>query len=355
MSCRRTEKGPAPACARRQRGAALVVAMFIFAVCTALIVALAGEFTRFYQRSANLLAMAQAQAYLRGAEELASVALIADYDKDKDSGDWRDHLGELWARDAQPYAIDGGGWMAGSLVDLQGRFNLNSLADKPQSPQDVGSTAQRFTLAQRQFIRLLQALDEPEVSQYEAIAITQSVSDWIDADQTPYPDGAEDQYYYARSPSYRTANQAMASVSELRAVANMTPELYNALRPYVTVWPMDYNAANHRLNIHTAPAAVLRSLNEDTLLDPLSESEGEELVQFREEVGFEDLNALKNHPVFAGRSEKMQGTWGLVGETSDWFLLDAQVELADSNMRLYSVLKRDNRTIWAVSRSSGGR
>ncbi|MGB1141072.1 MAG: type II secretion system minor pseudopilin GspK [Halioglobus sp.] len=355
MSCRRSDRYRRWPGARGQRGAALVVAMFIFAICTALIVAMKGEFTRFYQRSANLLAMAQAQSYLRGAEELASLALIADYDSDKETQDLRDHLKETWASEAQPYAIDGGGWMAGTLVDLQGRFNLNSLASKPRSQQGTGPAAQRFTVAQRQFIRLLQALGEPEISQFEAIAITQSVSDWVDADDTPYSDGAEDQYYYSQTPSYRAANQSMASVSELRSVANITPEIYAALRPYVTVWPRDFDANKHKLNIHTAPAVVLRSLNEDTVLDPLSESEGEELIQTREEQGFQDINALRDHPVFDGRRDKMRDTWPLVGETSDWFLLDAQVELADRNMRLYSVLWRDNRNIWAVSRSSGGR
>ena len=38
----------------RQRGAALVVAMLVFAMCTALIVAMKGDFTRLYQRSANI-------------------------------------------------------------------------------------------------------------------------------------------------------------------------------------------------------------------------------------------------------------------------------------------------------------
>ena len=55
----------------RQRGAALVVAMLVFALCAALIVAMKSEFTRFYQRGANMFLSEQAQAYLRGAEDLA--------------------------------------------------------------------------------------------------------------------------------------------------------------------------------------------------------------------------------------------------------------------------------------------
>ena len=43
-----------------QRGAALVVAMLVFALCTALVVAMKSEFQRFYQRTANVLLADQA-------------------------------------------------------------------------------------------------------------------------------------------------------------------------------------------------------------------------------------------------------------------------------------------------------
>ncbi len=77
------------------------------------------------------------------------------------------------------------------------------------------------------------------MSEQDAILITESVSDWLDADANPSLDGAEDEYYAAQAPAYRAANRAMSSVSELRAVANMTPEIYQALLPWVTVWPQE--------------------------------------------------------------------------------------------------------------------
>ncbi len=112
----------------RQRGAALVVAMLVFAMCTALIVAMKSDFTRLYQRSANIFLAEQAYAYLRGAEELAGIALRVDYDQDQQQEQPQDDLQEIWAQPTTPYALDEGGWLLGSLEDLQGRFNLNSLA-----------------------------------------------------------------------------------------------------------------------------------------------------------------------------------------------------------------------------------
>ena len=101
-----------PRCAR-QRGAALVVAMLVFALSTALVVAMKSEFNRFYQRSANVLLAEQAQAYLRGAEELAAMALLLDYDQDKARTAARDDLNEIWASARTPYALDDGGWLLG--------------------------------------------------------------------------------------------------------------------------------------------------------------------------------------------------------------------------------------------------
>jgi len=338
-----------------QRGAALIVAMLVFALATALVVAMKGEFNRFYQRSANLLLEEQAQAYLRSAEEVAGTALLADHDQDKLRGLQRDDLTEAWYPDPAappPTQPLDEGWMSGRLEDLQGRFNLNHLAVQP-SAQEAATNS--LTPAQQQFIRLLQALGEPEVSEQDAILITQSVSDWLDADFESRENGAEDEYYGAQTPAYRTANRAMYSVSELRAVANITPQIYRALAPWVTVWPREPAT----LNIHTAPAMVLRSINADKDLSPLSEAEGASLVESRGDTSvprqsnFKDKSAFFTDPVLAGKSANMAGIKALVGETSNYFLLDAEVEVAGRNMRLYSVLDRSGRKISALYRVSG--
>jgi general secretion pathway protein K len=338
MTCRRPDFKPVA----RQQGAALVLAMLVFALSTAIIVAMKGDFTRLYQRSANVFLGEQAYAYLRGAEELAGIALIADYDQDRGQEAPRDDLQELWAQPTAPYPLEEGGWLRGSLQDLQGRFNLNSLVGGNDNENSL-------TPAQAQFIRLLQALGEPAVSEQEARLITAAVTDWLDPDQRPVQDGAEDAYYFSRSPAHRVANRPMASVSELRAVANVTPEIYLALQPYVTVWPQSAST----LNINTAPALVLRSINSDNDLSPLSEADGESLVSMREEAGFPDLDAFLASPVFDGRRDTIQGLRPLLGQQSSYFLLEAEVEVADRNMRLYSVLERRDRQVTALARASG--
>ncbi|MDO8862211.1 type II secretion system minor pseudopilin GspK [Haliea sp. E1-2-M8] len=344
MHCRLSE----PRHPDAQRGVALVVALLVFGLSAALLVAMQSEFTLFYQRGSNLFLAEQGHAYLRGAEELATLVLVTDYDADQSREQPRDDLGEIWAQQATPYPLDEGGWLLGSLQDLQGRFNLNWLATSTADVDESGEDSARFTPAQAFFIRLLQALPEVPLGSQEAIAVTQAIGDWLDPDTITRPLGAEDDFYSGQSPSYRSANRPMASVSELRAVANMTPELYHALAPLVTVWPQ----TPAPLNVHTAALPLLRAVNGDGELLPLGEVEGESLFQRqRSEGGFVSLEDLLEDPVFTDKN--MQGVSSLLGESSAWFLLSAEVEVADRNMRLYSVLHRDGRTVRAVARASG--
>jgi general secretion pathway protein K len=333
-----------------QGGAALIAALLVFALCTALVVAMELEFSRLYQRVANILLAEQATAYLRGAEDLATLALLADYDADQSREKPRDDLLEIWAQTPAPYALDEGGWMAGCLRDLQGRFNLNALAQSATPAEgEQPDAAPRFTPAQAQFIRLLQTIEEPQLGEQEAIAVTRSVTDWLDRDIEPAMEGAEDDYYFGQTPSYRAANRPMASVSELRAVANITPEIYRALEPLVSVWPQQPEP----LNINTAPAAVLRSINADDDLSPLSAAEGQALAEQRQAAGFADIDEFLDSPVFTGRKEQMEGVRALLGESTGYFLLSAEVEVADRRMRLYSVLQRSGRQINALARARG--
>ncbi len=369
---------------RSQRGAALIIAMLVFALSATLLVALQREFSLALQRGTNQLFSEQAWAYLIGAEELAKLALQADHLLDARSATAADHLGELWAQPATPYPLDAGGWMTGQLTDLQGRINLNMLVSDPatQNPpsggegvsdgesksasaggesepasqprqqndlvgQTSGDEAGRWTPTQKLLIRLLQALDEASLPLDEAMALTEAISDFIDRDANRRPNGAEvNEYRYADFP-YLPANRALASVSELRSVRGMTPEIYQALAPLVTVWP----ERNARLNILTAPLPVLRTLNADDQWAPLAVIDAERLVESRREGGIAQVADLLADPILAGRSSAELEP--LLDIRSDWFLLDASVELLDRQRHLFTVLHRETDMAVAVFRSEG--
>jgi len=349
MNCHRFKFGSGTYSGRAQAGAALVVALLIFALCTALVVAMKSEFELYYQRGANVIISEQVYAYLRGAEGLASLALVQDYDSDLQRDAPRDDLAEGWSQDPDtvvPYDLDEGGWLRGGLSDLQGRFNLNSLAES--APAGEGNSRTRYTAAQQQFIRLLLAQEALQLGEQDAILITESIGDWLDPDSQPRLNGAEDDYYLGQTPAYRAANRPMVSVSELRAVAYVTPQVYDALRPWIAVLPDSASL----LNILTAPPMVLRSINADNILQPLSEGDGLALEEYRANEGFEDVESFLKHPVFEGKTLlQVQPRLGL---SSSYFLLSAEAKVADRKLRLYSVLERRGRQVLAIARTSEG-
>ena len=335
---------------RSQGGAALVIALLIFALCTALIVAMKSEFDLYYQRGSNVFMSEQVYAYLRGAEELAFLALIQDYDSDQELDQPRDELTEPWAQDPDtvvPYDLDEGGWLRGGLSDLQGRFNINALVEKTASGEG-GSNTPRYTAAQQQFIRLLLAQESLQLGEQDAILITESIGDWLDEDSQPRLNGAEDDYYVGQAPAYRAGNALMVSVSELRAVAYVTPQIYDALRPFIAVLP-DPAAL---LNILTATPMVLRTINADNILAPLSEADGLALEEARRNEGFGDVEDFLKHPVLEGKA--LLAIKPRLGLSTSYFLLSAEAKVADRKLRLYSVLERRNRSVLAIARSSEG-
>jgi general secretion pathway protein K len=81
---------------------------------------------------------------------------------------------------------------------------------------------------------LMRSLAIPEA---EAAIISDSIADWIDTDNAPAPNGAEDDSYQGRPAPYRTAARLIGDVSEIRAVRGMTPQFYERLRPWLCALP----------------------------------------------------------------------------------------------------------------------
>ena len=167
-----------------QQGAALLLVLLV----TALIAVVAAEFQYAFKLSTarveNRWFGAQAHQYLLGAESLADLVLEQDYQNDPNGDD----LSEDWAQDVPPFPTDHG-FLEAKLEDAQGRINLNSLREHKQRDehQPVNNDAERFTAQQKRFIRLLQSFEDQdlEISEQDAIAITEAVIDWLDDDDDP--------------------------------------------------------------------------------------------------------------------------------------------------------------------------
>lgn len=325
-----------------QRGAALIVALLIFAVSAALMVGLQRDFTLLFQRSNSSSIREQSWQYLLAAEALASVALSVDAKQDANSPEPIDHMGEVWASASAPYPLENGGMMAGSVTDLQGRLNINALGFETSTEGE-----ERFGTTQKQFIRLVQSLGDASVSQRDAMILADSIADFIDADNETRIDGAESLEYRNAIPPYLAANRPLQSTTELRAIKGMTTQLYNALVPFITVWPID----GTKLNILTATVPVLRTLNDGPSLDPLGQVEAEQLLQKIQAGEVTTVSGLLEQPELEGKD--LSALESTLDTKSSWFLLDARVEFADREVQMYSVLQREEFKVTPRFRSQG--
>lgn len=72
-------------------------------------------------------------------------------------------------------------------------------------------------------------------SEDEANAIVAAIRDWTDADSLTRPNGAEADEYRAQGRKTLPANELFVAVEELKNVLGITPELYAAVAPKLTV------------------------------------------------------------------------------------------------------------------------
>ena len=305
-------KRPAMNGKTRQKGVALLTALLLVALVTILTVNLQWDTSLDIRRSENLFQSDQALLYALGAEVWASEILRTDA---RDSG--TDHTGEDWATPVPTLPIEGGA-IRGFLEDMQGRFNLNNL---------VGRRGQVDEVALEQFERLLTVLElDP--------ALARTTVDWLDRDLEPgFPSGAEDSFYTARIPPYRTANLAITSASELLAIGEMDAASYLILAPHVTALPN-----GTALNVNTASAPVLRSLS-----DQISGTVAENLVGERGDQGFDGLAAFAE----LVEPEILQS----LELSSSFFRLTADVSIGSTRFTLYSLLERNNGQLIPVMRT----
>ena len=301
-----------PGAARRQRGIALITALLIvsLAVIAATAVVTAGSLA--IQRTSTLIETERAWWFATGVDAWVKTILQRDAKQNQ-----FDALTDIWAQPVDFLPIEGG-FLSGRVVDLQGKFNLNNFG---------AADPATFKRWQTVFERLCEQL---EIDPNQARAISESIRDWVDADQNPTPyDGAEDnEYLSARPPqvAYRTANRPMQTVTELMAIKGVTKEIYAALLPYVTALPISDAA----INVNTAPDPVLRALVEKPGV------EFTEFLKTRLEKPIENKGEIATlHVINAADSDA-----GFYDTKSRFFQLRGVATVGNSRVAIYSLYYR---------------
>jgi len=237
--------------AMRERGAALLSVLLLVAVMAVIAAVMLERLNLATRLAVNSQAMAQARLYALSAENIVASrlgALVAiDRSRTVDPGGMLDR--------ETPLPLSRGS-VTVTVTDRGNCFNVNSL---------VSGDGERTRLNLPALQQLRRLMDSLQVPVQSAIIISDSLADWIDADQDPQVNGAEDSYYQSLPVPYRTPGRRIVDLSELRAVRGMDEPTYQRLRPWLCALPGGERAVINLNTLRPDQARLVTALAPGTL------------------------------------------------------------------------------------------
>jgi len=342
MSAQLRRRRDFPRSPARQRGIAMLVAILLVALGTILAADIAYRNAMSARRATATLSFDEALLVAQGAEALAAYGLRAVLSNGRagSTGSVDVTAQQHWADPVGPIEVVPGVTLEAQLEDMQGRFNLNWLVTPmsglPGLPPSAlgansrgtpGTTAgggpgQPDPTAVDAFKKLL------DLSQVDP-KWADMVVDWIDRDNQPQTQGAEDSAYMGQNPPYLAANQYITSTTELLALPGFGRENYAKIAPYIAALP-----PGSKLNVCTAKGLVLDAFSKQN------------------EWGRDEAGLAKNRASAPGCFPDLatiNSNLGSVGaqtsrlvQTSPYFRLSSLITIGSAEFNLYSLLYLDN-------------
>lgn len=287
---------------KRQRGAAVLLALFIATLATLIV---SGLFYRQFvllRTIENEQLAAQSRALLRGALDW-SRAILRGSTQDKSV--MFDGLDEPWAQPLADMRLDTLGssqaaaaqaTLSGSIEDAQGRINLANLVEG-------GEVVERELDTLRRLATLLQL--PPASAELIAARVLATA---------------------ARPPGDAARPLPLLLAGDIAGIAGLSADAAARLAPYLVILP-----EASPLNVNTASAEVLAAR-----IATLDLARARSLVATRERLGhFNSLGDFRNHA--GGLAIDEQG----LAIKSDHFLVRGQVRLDRATTRMEALVKRD--------------
>jgi len=326
----------------RRRGFVLVVVVFF----TVLLFSGIATFLRRSTLDAAIVRnrdfAARAEALARGGVRLGIVLLQQDrLEEEADRSPKAETTSDLWALAEQlEVTTEDGGTLRLRIEDGRARINLNALVPKGQQDTTAQVDKARAWLA----LFLAKVVEEmpglPEEKPYAPDELAASLIDYLDEDDLTERGEPEDDWYQQQDPPYHTSPYgALLSVDELALVRGFDAALLEAVRPYVTVFPLKGAAV---LNPNTAPTWVLAALAADDLdLRLVGEEDVKQIDKARTENAVCEVSSGK----CVSLDESLGAAAGffpsLDGLRSDVFRIEAQARYGDVR-RVVEAVDRKN-------------
>jgi type II secretory pathway component PulK len=323
----------------------MLVAILLVALGTIIAADVAYRSAMSARRATATLSFDDALLVSQGAEALAAYGLrtVMQSGKAGTSGAVDVYATQPWAEPVGPLEVVPGVTLEANLEDMQGRFNLNWLVSyrgaqgaptggtpQPLTPGQPGQAAgQPDPIALAAFRNLLQLTGvDPKWADM--------VVDWIDRDNQPQTEGAEDSAYLGQNPPYLAANQYITSITELLALPKFGRENYEKLAPYIAALPPET-----ALNICTAKGKVLDAFNIGS--QEWSGGNGEETLAKNRADANACFPSLADYgKTFANPANFTNAGDRYFKQTSRYFRLASLVTIGTAEFNLYSLLFMDS-------------
>tara|TARA_R110002126_G_scaffold273866_1_gene418751 strand:+ start:296103 stop:297047 length:945 start_codon:yes stop_codon:yes gene_type:complete len=290
------------------RGSALLSALFIMTLVSIATTTMTVQLQHAIEQTRLVLTTDQDTLTAEALRYWAMGVLINP--KTRDFG--RDPTMLILTEEESPMPKIPGIKLSAQLFDLQAVFNLNNLDNNKFK-----------TPCHHLFNEVLE--DE---SKKQAYQLVNAISNWVSNDKNDHNFNKYNKFYAKQKPAYITAHQPMASLTELKLIQGVTPEIYQALFSYVTVLPPPT-----KININTAPELLLTALAEANSPEELAK-QVQALVDARGKKGIQSLNQVRS--ILRNLSIDVNH----VTLESEYFLSIGQIKTPSFERALYSVLHR---------------
>ena len=299
-----------------ERGIALLVVMFVIATLSVLVLEFM-QSTRINLYIAGNIADGMKAFYLsQSGVNVAAGALLNDV-QDNDN----DHLFEDWSQ-ALPAMPGGEGWVTVEIADESSKLNLNKLVRKSGLPDTVRQEVLRKVLLDLEL--------DPE--------LINPIIDWVDTDEEAQNGGVEDASYgyNAGLDPYPSKNGPFLSINELTLVKGITDEIYQKIKPYVTIY------GNDKMNLNTVDETILKAYmfvltgeDDDSVAEQIISWRNEEDIYFKEKKIKKQLtDDVEIDPAIAKKITKYFST------KSSYFSVQAEAMVAEATKRCIGIIQR---------------
>ncbi len=321
----------------KESGMAILSVLLTLTLAILLVAGFSETIRRQIRFSSALQNHEQIYWYSLSAEELARQVLMQSFQDEEKVV----HLGQSWATNGREYPLEKG-TITSAIKDLQGCFNLNSLAfadttDKKNGIVKPGS-----------FLIFKALLENLGLDFIDAEQIAEATRDWVyPAVRSVSGQGAGNNDYLALPVPYLPANTAMRDESEWRSVLGVSASMAQAFLPYFCVIP----DTALKININTVSVEQPEILAA-AFLNKLSVAEAESILLDRPRNGWPSVDEFLDQvplPAFDKKSREKNLT-----VNSRYFELNSAIRVQENNDRLQSLIVRKSDDDLVIVRRRAG-